>query len=126
MRGRWGSVALLLVVAFLGHDLLMASDAHTHQRATVAVHSHHPLRSVNRDTADQGDISTSIRVDGCDTVWPMVQQEPLSDDDTLHSPEGFVLFAVPLFANIIPRNPRWIMPTAPPGVRRAMLQVFLI
>jgi len=101
-------IAFALALAFLGHDLLMAATAHTLGMHHAAAMQH----AMPAATAASSDIAHEAHADGCSTTRPVAQ--PSNDDPGL----GLAVSAV-LPANLAE-------PPAPPGVRRALLQVYRI
>ncbi len=118
-------LGLLLAVAFLGHDLLMAGDAHlaaaAHRgHAAMAMHSAMPALPPAREA----DTKTSTAIDGCGFFRVAI---PVPDDEGRTTGPPCAIFATaPELGVLADAFARHAEPTAPPGVRRALLQVFLI
>lgn len=125
---RWWPLALLLLSAFLGHDVMMTqnvaaqvsdlSQASTHSSEPAA---HHPLVDPGPTTHHPPD---SHHVAGCGEVRPAVARA----SDSLLLLRGATLAVASSDAE--PSHPLRVVdssiPIPPPAVRRALLQVFLI
>ena len=124
-------VGLLVVLAIMGHDLAMAGDAH--QTVGSGHHgSHHgdqPTTVGHRMIVEpthgerRMDTASNIVLDGCgyDRVAVLTVDESGTVD--LHGSVGSADVEHPA---PMQRFPAVDEPTAPPSVRRAILQVFLI
>jgi hypothetical protein len=112
-RCRVLSTAVLLAVAFLVHDLLMAGGAH----AVTAAH-----RGVAADTVRAG---SYVHVAGCSAVRSMVPVRAGTDGDGRAAAAAVPpppLDASIAAASLPASDPRG----GPPGVRRALLQIWRI
>lgn len=128
---RWSSGALLgllLTFAFLGHDLLMAGDAHhataatshgTDRHDTAMGHAGEPIAGTNLPHA-----TTMAEHDGCGYFGLAVY--PSNDPDAPDPRDQTIFGALSIDAGSTPAPVEPPEPTAPPGVRRALLQVFRI
>lgn len=112
-----GIIALLLVLAVLGHDVLMASGANA---------THRDMRPDASGNVSQDQVPWSFRADDCYSVRPLSQQESNSCADPCPNCGGVVHGAVFLTMRTGTGHSRRNAPVAPPGVRRALLQVFLM
>lgn len=128
-------VVLLIALAFLGHDLLMASDAHARPDAAVdgahAGHGHnhtampdsppgaekHPIASESAPGHESG-------IDACSTMRQLIQRPgtPLQFDAELMTVSVGVRIATPPLAI----DDWWREPASPPDIVRALFQVYLI
>jgi len=126
---RWAG-ALLVALAFVGHDALMVTDAHAAQM-TIGHHAAHGGPHADEAVTAHHDAAASAHspvptdeLDGCDVARSIVR--PAAPDT--HPTALAVAIAASGLAvvSLQPTVPvMWSEPTAPPGVRRALLQVFL-
>jgi hypothetical protein len=128
---RWSSGALLgflLALAFLGHDLLMTGDAHHATAATTHGSGHHGTATGYTDAivadANRSHVSTMAEHAGCGYFALAVPSS--SDHDAASGRHHAILGVVPGDGASSPAPAGTAAPTAPPGVRRALLQVFRI
>lgn len=126
-------VVLLIAMVFLGHDILMAGDAHArpdaaldtghadHGQTTVPDSQHvggqHPLASESEPSHEPG-------FDGCSATRQLVQR--LGESLQLDAAPAGVLTALPAMALQFTIGDWWWEPTVPPDIVRALFQVFLI
>ncbi len=127
MRGTEKHYRLLwfaLVLAFLGHDALMAAEARTlghHESDAVMRHAPPDAMPVT-----QGKLFLTYG-DHAEDCASTRNAAPRFDEDPGLGLKGSDIFSVALgtlFA--VPAQAWWHEPTAPPGVRRALFQVFRI
>jgi len=121
-------------MAFLGHDVLMAGDAHAWPAAAVeAAHANHEhaIMPEGQPGAGQHTASTSTPdhehdpgFDACATMRHLVQRPvtPLPLDAQL----GAIAASVRMEPSLPGIDHWWCEPTAPPDVVRALIQVFRI
>jgi hypothetical protein len=130
-RVHWSSGALLgflLAFAFLGHDLFMAGGAH-HATAAMAHESGHAGTQTRHTDGiaaeeDQSRVGTMAERDGCGYFGLAV---PTSNDHGMAGGRHHaILGVVPIDPASSSAPTETAEPTAPPGVRRALLQVFRI
>lgn len=127
--------ALLIAIAFLGHDVLMAGDAHAQPEAATGpveyrVDSHHvAISDASHGTVALDEHATSTvphdaEIDGCSTLRSFVQRpvDPVPYRTTCDATS----LAMPICGTPLPIHEYWREPTAPPGTIRALLQVYLI
>ena len=126
-------VGLLVVLAFVGHDLAMAGDAHQtvesghHGDGLATVGHRMSVEHVSRTSQSEQrmDAASNTARDGCgyDRVAVFT-----GDDNATASLHGHASSALSEYLYPAPTQqfPTVDEPTAPPGVRRALLQVFLI
>ena len=126
-RPRWWAVALVLVLAFLGHDAAMAGDAHAAQ--TPDQHTTGPHR-VDRYGAARLSLPHDQTPSRHDIAACAVGQRaaPRAAGDDVHPSRDAL---APVIVSSDARRPpdvalRWAEPTAPPGQRRALFQVYRI
>ncbi len=127
-RRLWWAGALFVVLVIVGHDAMMAGNVH------AAGRPHHAVRGAelapradeahaNRRNANA--IDHRIHTDGCSALRPGIRRDDgdsvLDTSDAMGSPISEQTTALNLSA-----DPWWREPTAPPGVRRALIQVFRI
>jgi hypothetical protein len=126
LRPLWLAVAVVLT--FVGHDVLMAAG--DQPRAVAGENSsHHAVGQspVGVSTPAEPYLEGSIHTthpDGCDTTRsanPPTRGDP--DLGLVSASGSSVGLAVPIKW---PVREWWREPTAPPGVRRALFQVFLM
>lgn len=126
-------VILLLAIAFLGHDMLMAGDAHARPDASAGeVHTGHGQAAMTdssrgagqRAIASQSGPDQDSGIDACSTMRQLVQRPgtPLHLDAELTT--GTV--GLPVETSTPAVDHWWREPTAPPEVVRALFQVFLM
>ena len=124
----WPLLGLLLALAFLGHDLLMAADAKAEgsaEHSSAAPHraathpeagAAHPLLIETWETNHPA---------GCEVGRPAA---PTTGGDP--DPAGLAAIDGPISATVSPLAPRlgegWAEPTWPSGTRRALVQVYRI
>jgi hypothetical protein len=128
---RWWALTIFAALTFFVHDALMAIDAHAADAPMAHYDAHHRLAS--HETAIRGDDVAGPfvpghqpqRSDTCDVARPIVQPND-SESDTIAQ----AATTVPIATSEVPlarlTRPPWVEPTAPPGTRRALFQVFLI
>lgn len=130
-RMGWSSGVLLgflLALAFLGHDLLMTGDAHHATAATPHGFGRQGTATghtegIAVDTI-RAHVGTTAEHDGCGYFALAVP--PSNDHDAASGRHHAILGVVPGDGVSSPAPAETAEPTAPPGVRRALLQVFLI
>jgi hypothetical protein len=121
----WPILGLLLVAAFLGHDVLMAAEA---SAATTTGAAHHAPGSPAHgdEVSSPQDGGTSEHPENCRIGQAAVQR---SGDEHGHADSGVV--SVPGIVGILAAVTHetfvaWVQPSWPPGTRRALLQVYRI
>ena len=127
-----GYVALLIAMALLGHDVLMAADAHARPDAAVetrhAGHSHDAMAEANpgagQHIANASAPDHESRIDACSTMRHLVQRP--GTPVHLNAELGTVAATVRVEPPLPVVDHWWREPTAPPNVVRALFQVFLI
>ena len=119
---------LLIVLALLGHDLLMASHAPVAAMAPArdARHQHHSTHAEVDVTAalPHGHPESphpSVCGIGGTALFPPVDQLDLPDLNAAAATAACQLPAAVLTRAVLWEEPRW-----PPGTRRALLQVYRI
>jgi hypothetical protein len=118
-HNQWLGLALGLVLAFFGHDILMAADMHARQ-AVVPESAHHAVM-VHTTPMDVEAVSiAATHPDGCAPVWPMVSPP----GDRAPRSGAALVPAFVLAEGWISSAPEWRQPTSPPSVRRALFQVY--
>lgn len=127
--GSWPILSLLLTIAFLGHDLLMTSHpaAHITHAADSAMATDGSMRDAAPADALAPESGETFHIndalDGCgyDRVAVLISNDGahLTSDGSLRAFPRAVLLSGQ-------RRLAVDEPTAPPGVRRALFQVFLI
>ncbi|MDP9368684.1 MAG: hypothetical protein M3Q03_10490 [Chloroflexota bacterium] len=128
LRPRWWMIATLLVVGFVGHDIFMARATHAAEAVTLSRPAHHPAVDLDSGNGDERafwshETSTRDERAGCMVVRPMMP--PGDDNPTVTVPAVSSASAdEDKVASV--RMPSCVAPGAPPGVHRALLQVFLI
>jgi hypothetical protein len=127
----WSSRALLgvlLAFAFLGHDLLMTGDGHHATAATPHGSVHHRAAMGHSDevaaAANRAHAGTMAEHAGCGYFALAVP--PSNDHAAASGRHHAILGVVPLAGASSPTPAETAEPTAPPGVRRALLQVFRV
>ena len=128
-RWRYCVAPLLLVVALLGHDVLMADHARAVEPTTphrAGTHRPHAFGSIPALVAIPQETPAPDHRADCGVARPAVL--PAGDDTDPTGREARpTVVAVPLFTGRSrPDAVVWPEPTWPPGVRRALLQVFRI
>ena len=126
---RWPLVGLLLALAFLGHDLLMAADAKAEGSADHSPAVHHRT-AIHPET----DAADPLRIESWETNHPagcevgMLAAPPTGGDPDLLA--GLAAIDGPITATVAPLahcpGAAWGEPTWPPGTRRALVQVYRI
>lgn len=134
-RWHWSLIGLALVLAFVGHDLAMAGDAHQtagsrhhgpHHSATQTMAGHHlpgdPSQWITHGERPMNAATVTV-IDGCgdDRIAVLTV-----DDNGLVNLQRSVSSASVEHPTPLQRFSAINEPTAPPGDRRALLQVFLI
>ncbi|MDQ3781000.1 MAG: hypothetical protein M3354_10730 [Chloroflexota bacterium] len=125
-RRLWWAGVLFAVLVIVGHDAMMAGNAHAASRP------HHAVRGVElASRADEADanrrnanaIDHRIHTDGCSALRPGIRRDDgdsaLDTSDAMGSSEQTTALDLSV-------DPWWREPTAPPRVRRALIQVFRI
>lgn len=130
---RW--LLVLVAMAIVGHDLLMAGGAHAQPEvAPTTTPSHSDLHhaaipatqpSAENDTTTHGPApGHETGFDGCSTIRQLVQR--LGDTFQLDVAFAADPACVPVAATPLAAHTWWREPTAPPDVIRALVQVYLI
>ncbi len=121
---RWRLVGLAILLALLGHDALMATGAHAEGRA---LHAGHDARMSDLQAPSVHTLATAST--GCGMVPSAALQETALLRCALLGGGTAWGGSITRLADLIgactfaDRSPD---PTQPPGLRRALLQVFLI
>lgn len=139
---RWLIAGVVLVVTVLFHDLAMTADAHgdtTSLHAARSSHAGHATLSAHGDGLRAGvlrgsvegsdgscDIESCHPADECSVGLPGVlasggNRMPVALDVVVENPDASTDVSAPL-----PVFDPGAAPSLPPGVRRALLQIFLI
>ena len=115
-------MAFVVVLAFLIHDGMMAT--HVHSAEPGRHHPHHVWHVADQmaGTPDQPP-PASHQPGRCGTVRPAV--EPTGPDAAASPAASFLPVETPTLRGVVAPVP-WTVPTAPPGVRRALLQVYRV
>lgn len=120
-----------MVLAFLGHDTLMTTDAHAAQMVTRHHAEHHRPEEhgsavVHRDAAaPEHPPGPRDRIGACDVTRPVVRPAVSGADPSALA--AVITASTAAEALPGPSAPSlWSEPTAPPGVRRALFQVYRI
>jgi hypothetical protein len=126
---QWSLLGLLLVVSFLGHDLLMAVEAHAAPRPGAGFAHHRSGAYAPRSDihARQTHEPTPEHPNNCSIGQSAV---PRSDDAFDQADQG-VAAARSLVYDAAAANPHtgtalWEEPRWPPGTLRALFQVYRI
>ena len=130
-RRLWWVGALLIALAFLGHDVLMATNAHAAKMATRQ-HAKHRRADAHHAGAGGGNAAAPEHrpapPDGsgaCDLTRDMVQPAaPDTEPATLAAVIPAHAASETSFAASV--RPVWSEPTAPPSTRRALFQAYRI
>ncbi|MDQ3541638.1 MAG: hypothetical protein M3440_13230 [Chloroflexota bacterium] len=128
-------VVFLIALAFLGHDLLMAGDAHARPDATAdeahAGHGHNHTATPNSQaSAEKHPIASESApghesgIDACSTMRQLIQRPgtTLQFDAELVAVSVGVRIATPPLAV----DDWWREPASPPAIVRSLFQVYLI
>jgi hypothetical protein len=125
----WWAGPLLVALALIGHDALMATDAHAASPAASTQTRLTSHEAANQGAGHSADWFNSEHqpdhADACDVARPIAQPEP-SGFVSIVQIDTITLVGVIEASNALEPRPPWADPTAPPSVRRALLQVFLI
>jgi hypothetical protein len=128
---RWWALTIVAALTFFGHDAVMATDAHVAPAPMADHNAHHRLAS--HETAIRGD-DVAVRFlpehqphrsDACDVARPIVQPNDSESDTIAQAATTAPIATAEVPLSWLTRAP-WVEPTAPPGTRRALFQVFLI
>jgi hypothetical protein len=125
-------IALIFAFALLGHDALMATDAHAvevtsshhveHTRTGAHVVANHHVDAGATEPAPEPSHDQS---GPCEVARALDRPEaPNTEPSTLAAASGPVEAFTSLIA--LSNRPWWAEPTAPPGTRRAFFQVYRI
>lgn len=126
-------VILLLAIAFLGHDVLMAGNAHAQPDATAGdAHASHGHTAMPDSTPEAGHHAIASQlgtdqdsgIDTCSTMRQLVQRP--GNYVQLDAAPPAICAMLPARAEQLAVDEWWREPAAPPDVIRAMFQVFLI
>ena len=128
MSHRCWPIGLLLVMAFLGHDLLMAteSSAAPYQRPALDLHVSHDAVNTD-DFARESGQSQPDHPESCDVVRRVV---PRNADETsllnftkstMSAPITYQVALIHAVTSTMWQEPPW-----PPGAMRSFLQVYRI
>lgn len=120
-----------MALAFLGHDTFMATDAHAAQMV-AGHHAEHRRADAHQAGAGGGDAAApehrSAPPGGsgpCDVIRDIVQ--PAAPDTEPATPAAVIpASAASETSSAASVRPVWSQPTAPPGTRRALFQVYRI
>ncbi len=124
-------VILFLAIAFLGHDLLMAGDAHAQPAAgeAHAGHGHAAMPDSSPEAGHHAIASESAPghesgIDACSTMRQLIQRPgtPVHLDAELVAVSVGVRIATPPPAV----DNWWREPASPPDIVRSLFQVYLI
>jgi len=116
--------ALPLTLTLLGHDVLMVADVHAVSRHPQETTMSHVTRRGMPDMRARTVLTHDSHADGCATSQPVVTP---SKDDPGRGPICSDISSVALKALFaMPVRAWWHEPTASPGVRRALFQVYRI
>jgi hypothetical protein len=121
---RWPLVGLVILLALLGHDALMATGAHA---ARGPRHTGHHARASDLQTPSDYELAATST--GCGMVATATFQDSASLRRALLAGGDVWDGSTTERVNLVgtrPLDDRSPDPTPPPGVRRALLQVFLI
>jgi hypothetical protein len=140
LRSYWPCVGLVIVLAFLVHDVAMAADAHHAARSATATE-----RTADQDVptphgasspGDRHRPTHETPADGCHRVGcpppgvcgvgRVAAHVPDREDPATGPPAWTVTDPLGGRFGLPPPAPRGANATLPPGVRRALLQVFRI
>jgi hypothetical protein len=120
-RSFW--ILFTFVAAFLGHDLLMAAGVHAIGRHYATIVHHEEVTA--RPAAHEHPVLVhGAHDEDCFTTRSVVQPSNNDLGDGLAS--SVVLFAEHRAGSAIFVHEWWREPTAPPGIRRALIQVYRI
>jgi hypothetical protein len=120
----WWAGPLLVVIALIGHDALMATDA---LAASPVVSSQGGLANhkAGHSASWLNDEHQPDHSDACDVARPIAQPENFGFVSTIQidtvAPFGMIEATI-----VLEPRPPWAEPTTPPGEFRALIQVFLI
>jgi hypothetical protein len=123
---QWLLLGLLLILAFLGHDLLMAAEAMTAPIATTTAHESHAAPAHDPETAslqhgDRSGLPVTCQIG--QRAAPRSGDDPAPVDRDVASALGVVgIPAAPSASAVV----AWDEPRWPPGALRAWLQVYRI
>lgn len=126
-------VGVVIAITLLGHDVLMAGDAHAQSGVgTHAAHSthhhaeapdiHHGLEEARAQRAPAS--TDDSGVEACSGTRQLVQRP--DDSLQLDAVPMAVVAALPAMALRFTIGDWWREPIAPPDIVRALFQVFLI
>lgn len=128
-NSRLGVVAFLIALAFLGHDVSMAGVAHAAAAPDPTGSAHHAAHADSHPTRHADGSPTQPAPAGSDHSTDCGISRPVVSsprDDHALPPSGAVFDSLSLPALSTHVTPPWDEPSAPPGVRRALVQVWRI
>jgi len=126
-------IAVVLALAFLGHDVLMAGDtrampmpdAHAAGRGHRGADMHSVIIRFRVPVAfGRLDVASEAHMGGCATTRRAVPNS--GDDPGLSVVSPGIVSVAPAALLALPMCAWWREPSAPPGVRRAFSQVYRI
>jgi hypothetical protein len=120
-RSFW--ILLTFVAAFLGHDLLMAADVHAIGRH-YATMVHHEEVAARPATHEHPVLVHGAHDENCFTTRSVVQPSNNNLSDGLASSVALLAEHGAGQAHFV--HEWWREPAAPPGIRRALIQVYRI
>ncbi len=126
-------VVLLIALAFLGHDILMAEDVHARPDAAAGqAHANHGHTAMPDNPPDAGQHTIASEpapghesgIDACSTMRQLIQRPgtTLQFDAELVAVSVGVRIATPPLAV----DDWWREPASPPAIVRSLFQVYLI
>lgn len=124
----WWTGALVVALAIVGHDAMMAGNAHAAGHGDVAMRGAELVRRADETQAKHRNATAvhhSSHTDGCSTIHPGVRRDDsdpaigMADAPGTPVAESMMILRLPVAV-------WWREPTMSAGVRRALFQVFRI
>jgi len=121
----------MAAIALIGHDALMTTNTHAGPIEVVSADAHHRIADDESATRSDQVVGGLVQEqnphgsDACDVARPILQPNDSEFSTITQAPTSSLNIEVKTPPSQLARPPL-VEPTAPPGVRRALFQVFLI